>query len=98
MTRIQAARIYNLAEDSIHDKSISRPVHFCDTMAPVASIKLLDGTAIPWLAWGNGTGHAAKNAVDSGKAALKAGFKHIDTAQVCLYQRWMYSPSLMPCW
>lgn len=45
------------------------------------SFKLLDGTYIPWLAWGSGTGRAMHSAVESGIAALQAGFRHIDTAQ-----------------
>ncbi|KAF8878946.1 conjugated polyketone reductase C1 [Infundibulicybe gibba] len=45
------------------------------------SFTLLDGTTIPWLAWGNGTGKANKNPVESGRQALDAGVRHIDTAQ-----------------
>ncbi|KAH6890924.1 conjugated polyketone reductase C1 [Coprinopsis sp. MPI-PUGE-AT-0042] len=46
------------------------------------SFKLLDGTTVPWLAWGNGTGQAKKDAVNSGKLALVSGIRHIDTAQI----------------
>jgi diketogulonate reductase-like aldo/keto reductase len=46
------------------------------------SFKLLDGTTIPWLAWGNGTGQAKADAVNSGKLALESGIRHIDTAQI----------------
>lgn len=46
------------------------------------SFRLLDGTSIPWLAWGNGTGQAKKDAIESGKLALEAGIRHIDTAQL----------------
>lgn len=49
---------------------------------PVSTIPLLDGTAIPWLGWGNGTGNAQKNPVECGKAVLENGIKHIDTAQI----------------
>ena len=45
------------------------------------SFRLLDGTYIPWLAWGSGSGRAVHTALDSGIAALQAGFRHIDTAQ-----------------
>ena len=47
----------------------------------VASFKLLDGTNIPWIGWGNGTGQAQKNAVECGILALESGIHHIDTAQ-----------------
>ncbi|TEB32204.1 conjugated polyketone reductase C1 [Coprinellus micaceus] len=43
---------------------------------------LLDGTSIPWLAWGNGSGQAKKDAIECGKVALEAGIRHIDTAQL----------------
>jgi diketogulonate reductase-like aldo/keto reductase len=43
---------------------------------------LLDGTSIPWLAWGNGSGKAKKDAIECGKVALEAGIRHIDTAQL----------------
>ncbi|KAF6751451.1 conjugated polyketone reductase C1 [Ephemerocybe angulata] len=46
------------------------------------SFKLNDGTSIPWVAWGNGTGQAKKDAIESGKLALAAGLRHIDTAQI----------------
>jgi diketogulonate reductase-like aldo/keto reductase len=45
------------------------------------SFKLLDGTHIPWLAWGSGSGRAVHTALESGISALQAGFRHIDTAQ-----------------
>jgi len=48
-------------------------------------IQLNDGTSIPWLAWGNGTGNAKKEAVSAGKAVLLSGINHIDTAQI--YER-----------
>lgn len=50
----------------------------------VASFKLLDGTTIPWIGWGNGTGQAQKNAFECGRLALESGIRHLDTAQ--LYQ------------
>ncbi|KAF9477115.1 conjugated polyketone reductase C1 [Pholiota conissans] len=45
------------------------------------SFPLLDGTRIPWLGWGNGTGDASKTAIESGKLALENGIHHLDTAQ-----------------
>ncbi|KAI5899498.1 Aldo/keto reductase [Schizophyllum commune H4-8] len=51
-------------------------------MSPTtATFKLSSGTEIPWLAWGNGSGDARKTAVESGRIALEAGIRHIDTAQ-----------------
>jgi len=47
-----------------------------------ASFKLLDGTTIPWLAWGNGSGQANKVPFEGGLQALKTGIRHIDTAQL----------------
>ncbi|WVQ97320.1 hypothetical protein IAU59_004431 [Kwoniella sp. CBS 9459] len=49
------------------------------------TIQLADGTAIPALGWGNGSGGLnGKNdpAVVSGIEALKAGLRHIDTAEL----------------
>src|SRR6266568_1619158 len=43
---------------------------------------LNDGTNIPWIGWGNGTGQAKKNAVECGCLALESGIHYIDTAQV----------------
>ena len=43
---------------------------------------LLDGTQIPWLGWGNGTGQAKTNALRAGKIAIDVGIRHIDTAQI----------------
>jgi diketogulonate reductase-like aldo/keto reductase len=48
----------------------------------IPSFKLLDGTSIPWLGWGNGTGDAENTPIESGNAALAAGIRHIDTAQI----------------
>ena len=50
--------------------------------APIPSIPLLDGTRIPWLGWGNGTGEARADALRAGKLAIDAGIRHIDTAQI----------------
>ena len=50
-------------------------------VAKIDTIQLSDGSAIPWLAWGNGTGNAKKEALVAGKQALEAGINHIDTAQ-----------------
>lgn len=51
------------------------------TIQSIKTFELLDGTTIPWIAWGNGTGQASKTAVDSGHLALENGIRHIDTAQ-----------------
>ena len=48
----------------------------------VPHFTLNDGTSIPWIGWGNGTGDAMKNAVECGRLALESGIHHIDTAQV----------------
>ena len=48
----------------------------------IPSIHLLDGTRIPWLAWGNGTGQAKTDALKAGKIAIDVGIRHIDTAQI----------------
>lgn len=48
------------------------------------SFTLLDGTKIPTIAWGNGSGDAAETAIVSGEIALRAGLRHIDTAQVTI--------------
>ncbi|KAF7969467.1 hypothetical protein HWV62_27251 [Athelia sp. TMB] len=46
-----------------------------------ASFTLLDGSNIPWLGWGNGSGRAREKPVEAGTIALAEGFRHIDTAQ-----------------
>ncbi|KAF7800274.1 hypothetical protein EIP86_011521 [Pleurotus ostreatoroseus] len=45
-------------------------------------IKLNDGTTIPWLAFGSGTALYQKDAAQSTTAAILAGFRHLDAAQV----------------
>ncbi|KDR69733.1 hypothetical protein GALMADRAFT_255519 [Galerina marginata CBS 339.88] len=52
------------------------------TIQSVPSFTLLDGTTIPWIAWGNGTGLSNKSAVECGQLALESGVRHIDTAQL----------------
>lgn len=52
------------------------------TIANPASFKLLDGTSIPWIAWGNGTGQAKVKALECGQIALASGIHHLDTAQL----------------
>jgi diketogulonate reductase-like aldo/keto reductase len=47
----------------------------------VPTFTLLDGSKIPTIGWGNGTGDAKKTALESGRLALEAGLRHIDTAQ-----------------
>ncbi|KAF4620350.1 hypothetical protein D9613_001201 [Agrocybe pediades] len=51
------------------------------TIQSVKTFDLLDGTTIPWIGWGNGTGDARKTAIESGHLALESGIRHIDTAQ-----------------
>ncbi|GLB38085.1 putative aldo/keto reductase family protein [Lyophyllum shimeji] len=51
-------------------------------MTDILSFKLLDGTSIPWLACGNGSGQANKVPVEGGMQALANGIRHIDTAQI----------------
>ncbi|KAJ2935097.1 hypothetical protein H1R20_g2019, partial [Candolleomyces eurysporus] len=48
----------------------------------MASFQLSHEASIPWVAWGNGTGQAKKDAIESGKLALESGLRHIDTAQL----------------
>ncbi|KIP12225.1 hypothetical protein PHLGIDRAFT_62065, partial [Phlebiopsis gigantea 11061_1 CR5-6] len=43
---------------------------------------LNDGTSIPWLAFGSGTALYGKDASDAVAAAIRAGFRHIDAAQM----------------
>ena len=47
----------------------------------VRSVKLSDGTSIPWLAYGNGSGQAGGKSSEGfsklGQQALDAGFVHI---------------------
>lgn len=45
------------------------------------TITLSDGSVVPWLAWGNGSGRARKDPVNAGKLALSCGIRHLDTAQ-----------------
>ncbi|BGP40924.1 hypothetical protein JCM10450v2_004928 [Rhodotorula kratochvilovae] len=47
----------------------------------VPSIKLNDGTSIPLIGWGNGSGESRNLAFEAGQIAVKAGLRHIDTAQ-----------------
>ncbi|BGP54499.1 hypothetical protein JCM8202_001579 [Rhodotorula sphaerocarpa] len=47
----------------------------------VPTLKLSDGRTVPALAWGNGSGNARKTPIESGALAIKAGIRHIDTAQ-----------------
>ena len=46
------------------------------------TIPLNDGTTIPWLAFGSGTALYNKDASDAVAAAIRAGFRHIDAAQM----------------
>lgn len=54
---------------------------------PIPSFQLLDGTSIPWLAWGNGSAvRDSEDALEKGKQALESGINHIDTAQLYKYE------------
>ena len=46
------------------------------------AIPLNDGTSIPWLAYGSGTALYNKDASKPVTDAIRAGFRHIDTAQM----------------
>jgi len=48
---------------------------------PIGTSPLNDGNHIPNLAFGTGSALEGKDAQDAVKAALKAGFRHVDTAQ-----------------
>ncbi|KAK9894212.1 conjugated polyketone reductase C1 [Cystobasidium minutum MCA 4210] len=48
----------------------------------IDTVKLNDGSSIPWLGFGNGSGNAKKAALISTKAALENSLYHIDTAQL----------------
>ena len=48
----------------------------------IDSFKLLDGTSVPWLAWGCGTGKAKQDTFECGKLALEAGICHLDSAEI----------------
>ncbi|KAF9047942.1 conjugated polyketone reductase C1 [Panaeolus papilionaceus] len=54
------------------------------TIQKPTQFTLLDGTTIPWLAWGNGTAVEgnSQDAVEKGSFALGCGIRHIDTAQL----------------
>lgn len=45
-------------------------------------IKLNDGTTIPWLAFGSGTALFGNEVSQDVERAIKAGFRHIDAAQM----------------
>lgn len=62
----------------------TRAAYSTKTMAvpSVRSFTLLDGTSMPWIGWGNGTGSAQQGAVEYGRLALESGIRHIDTAQI----------------
>ncbi|KAF5322036.1 hypothetical protein D9619_002220 [Psilocybe cf. subviscida] len=51
------------------------------TISSIETFTLLDGTKIPWIGWGNGTGDALNKAVECGHVALESGIRHLDTAQ-----------------
>lgn len=60
---------------------LTRAPYSTNTTA-VRSFTLLDGTSIPWIGWGNGTGSAQHSAVEYGRLALESGIRQIDTAQI----------------
>lgn len=47
-----------------------------------STIKLNDGTVVPWLAFGTGTALYQRSATDAAIQALSLGFTHLDTAQM----------------
>ncbi|KAF8161648.1 conjugated polyketone reductase C1 [Crassisporium funariophilum] len=47
----------------------------------IQAFQLLDGTSIPWIAWGTWIGDDSKDAGRFAKLALASGIRHIDTAQ-----------------
>ncbi|KAG9046310.1 hypothetical protein FS842_000958 [Serendipita sp. 407] len=49
---------------------------------PIGTTKLRDGRCIPNLAFGSGSALRGKDAYESVAAALRTGFRHIDTAQL----------------
>ncbi|PSR75409.1 hypothetical protein PHLCEN_2v9167 [Hermanssonia centrifuga] len=49
---------------------------------PSLTIPLLDGTSVPWLAFGSGTALWQQDAAEQVSNAITAGFRHIDTAQM----------------
>ncbi|KAG8800782.1 hypothetical protein FRC17_006805 [Serendipita sp. 399] len=49
---------------------------------PIGTTKLRDGRHIPNLAFGSGSALRGKDAYNSVAAALRAGFRHVDTAQL----------------
>ena len=46
------------------------------------SVTVNDGTQVPWLAFGSGTALWMQDAAAQVEHAIKAGFVHIDTAQM----------------
>ena len=52
-------------------------------------LKLLSGKAIPWLAFGTGTALYQADCTNAVKVALKAGFRHIDGAQMYKNEQYM---------
>ncbi|KAJ3566804.1 hypothetical protein NP233_g6773 [Leucocoprinus birnbaumii] len=51
-------------------------------------ILLLDGTSMPWFAWGNGTGvNGSDDALQKTTLAIQNGINHIDTAQLYKAER-----------
>ena len=46
------------------------------------NIPLNDGTNVPWLGFGSGTALWQQDAAEQVSNAIKAGFRHIDTAQM----------------
>ena len=58
--------------------------HDCNAiiMPPIKSVKLLDGTEIPRMAYGTGSALYKQDCTDAVRLALSVGFGHIDAAQV----------------
>lgn len=49
---------------------------------PLKSFSLLDGTSIPWVGFGTGTALYKQDCTESVLRAIKAGFTHLDGAQM----------------
>ncbi|KAL5482978.1 hypothetical protein ACEPAI_9573 [Sanghuangporus weigelae] len=48
----------------------------------VKSLKLLDNTQVPWMAFGTGSALYKQDCTDACRLALSVGFNHLDTAQM----------------
>lgn len=67
----------NTRRSSGHSLALAFAIH-----TRTMSLKLNDGTTIPFIAYGSGTALYGKDAAQSVVAAIKAGLRHIDAAQM----------------